>query len=56
MAAYPQSLARLTAPQMSSSKSQPKPFGKKPMGMQNAAARRLQKKMPKKMGMNKGSY
>lgn len=57
MASYPQSLARITAPQMSSSQGQPKAFKGKQKGMQNAAARRLQAKKPgKKMGLNKGSY
>lgn len=56
MAAYPRSLARLTAPQMSQSKGQPKVVRGKQAGMQNAAARRLQGKKPKKMGLNKGSY
>lgn len=59
MASYPHSIARITAPQMGSSKGQPRAFkGKqRQMGMQNAAARRLQGKKPgKKMGLNKGSY
>lgn len=56
MASYPQSVARITAPQMSNSKRQPKPMMNKHMGMQSAAARRLQKSMPGKMKMNKGSY
>lgn len=58
MASYPQSLSRLTAPQMSQSKGQPKPMRGKQMGMQNAAARRLQNKSKRsgKMGLNKGSY
>lgn len=57
MASYPQSLSRLTAPQMSQSKGQPKPMRGK-MGLQNAAARRLQNKSKRsgKMGLNKGSY
>lgn len=42
MASYPQSLARLTNPQMMVSKGQPKPVKGKQMGLQNAAARRLQ--------------
>lgn len=42
MASYPQSLARVTAPQMNQSKGQPRPFRGKQNGMINAAARRLQ--------------
>ena len=54
MASYPQSLSRLTSPQMSQSKGQPKPVRGKQMGMQNAAARRLNK--AGKMNKLKGSY
>jgi hypothetical protein len=43
MASYPQSLARLTAPQMNNSKGQPRVVRGKQNGMINAAARRLQK-------------
>jgi len=43
MASYPNSLARFTAPRMTTSKGQPKPYKGKQNGMQNAASRRLQK-------------
>lgn len=60
MASYPQSLSRLTAPRMSSSKGQPKTVRGKQNGMQSAAARRLMKSSKgnklKKLSMNSGSY
>lgn len=60
MASYPHSLSRLTSPQMSQSKGQPKPVRGKQIGMQNAASRRLNKtsKRGKLKGLpvNTGSY
>ncbi len=49
MASYPNSLARVTAPRMQTSKGQPRPVIGQQRGMVNAASRRLQKtRMPKK--------
>lgn len=59
MASYPHSVARLSAPQMANSKAQPKARSKQ-MGMQSAAARRLQnaskKSKLKGVSVNRGSY
>lgn len=49
MASYPQSLARVTHPQMSNSKGQPRAVAGKQNGMINAASRRLQKTSKKSM-------
>jgi hypothetical protein len=61
MASYPQSLSRVTHPQMNNSKAQPKPVRGKQMGMQSAAARRLmnaskRNKLSKNVSVNTGSY
>lgn len=59
MAGYPYSVARMASPQMVNSKAQPKARSRQ-MGMQNAAARKLQKASKKgklkAVAANTGSY